>query len=138
MSGMWKRSHGRTSEAPPDERGGYRYVRPTATAPHLDSTLSRHPSTEPTTVGKIDRGRERLRVLAPGFCYRAAARLPPNSSSAAFNCAPGAFSAPNRSLSYVTTAFATCCSFGSVTTRSGVMPCPWIERPSRERPQEGG
>src|SRR3954468_2170198 len=41
MSGMWKRSHGRTSEAPPDERGGYRYVRPTATAPHLDSTQSR-------------------------------------------------------------------------------------------------
>src|SRR6516165_574638 len=41
MSGMWKRSHGRTSEAPPDERGGYRYVRPTATAPHLDSTLCR-------------------------------------------------------------------------------------------------
>src|SRR4051794_14858312 len=41
MSGMWKRSHGRTSEAPPDERGGYRYVRPTATAPHLDSTLRR-------------------------------------------------------------------------------------------------
>jgi len=25
------------SEAPPDERGGNRYVRPTATAPHLDS-----------------------------------------------------------------------------------------------------
>src|SRR3954470_3691618 len=42
MSGMWKRSHGRTSEAPPDERGGYRYVRPTATAPHLDSTLDAH------------------------------------------------------------------------------------------------
>src|SRR6516164_4821045 len=41
---MWKRSHGRTSEAPPDERGGYRYVRPTATASHLDSTqLSRRP-----------------------------------------------------------------------------------------------
>ncbi len=39
MSGVWKRSQGRTSEAPPDERGGNRYVRPTATAPHLDSTI---------------------------------------------------------------------------------------------------
>ena len=38
MSGVWKRSHGRASEAPPDERGSNRYARPTATAPHLDST----------------------------------------------------------------------------------------------------
>jgi hypothetical protein len=36
---MWKRSHGRTTKAPPDERGGNRYVLPNATAPHLDSTL---------------------------------------------------------------------------------------------------
>jgi len=39
MSGMWKRSHGRTIEAPPDERGGNRYALPNATAPHLDSTI---------------------------------------------------------------------------------------------------
>src|ERR1700750_2913599 len=72
MSGMWKRSHGRTSEAPPDERGGYRYVRPTATAPHLDSTLRRrwcayrrwsaiHPSTVilrlPSSIGAASGGR---------------------------------------------------------------------------------
>src|SRR5476649_375668 len=39
MSGMWKRSHGKTIEAPPDERGDNRYVLPKATAPPLDSTL---------------------------------------------------------------------------------------------------
>ena len=35
---MWKRNHGGTIEAPPDERGGNRYVLPNVTAPHLDST----------------------------------------------------------------------------------------------------
>src|SRR3984893_19281867 len=44
MSGMWKRSHGGTIEAPPNERGGNRYVLPNATAPHLDSTKLRQAS----------------------------------------------------------------------------------------------
>src|SRR5690349_7960781 len=46
MSGVWKRSQGRTSKAPPDERGGNRYARPTATAPHSDSTMGGKPPSE--------------------------------------------------------------------------------------------
>ena len=38
MRGVWKRSYGLAIEAPPDERGGNRQAKPTATAPHPDST----------------------------------------------------------------------------------------------------
>src|SRR5258708_7919303 len=48
MSGMWKRSHGGTIEAPPDERGGNSYVLPNATAPHLDSTIRVGLATQPS------------------------------------------------------------------------------------------
>ena len=48
---MWKRSYGYTIKAPPDERGGNRYVQPKATAPHLDSTMTRKSQTEQIFAG---------------------------------------------------------------------------------------
>jgi hypothetical protein len=40
MRGVWKRSQGRATKAPPDERGGNRHARPNA--------IPRHTSTLPT------------------------------------------------------------------------------------------
>ena len=80
MSGMWKRSHGRTSEAPPDERGGYRYVRPTATAPHLDST---HP--RDSRCGGQRPSRRPLCIAAAVIT-----RIDPDACEPAFTAEPGA------------------------------------------------
>jgi hypothetical protein len=62
MSGMWKRSHSRTTKV---ERGGNRYVRPTATAPHSDLY-------EVAAVKGIFRS---LILMAPGYGVRRASSL---------------------------------------------------------------
>src|SRR5258706_12795960 len=66
MSGMWKRSHGGTIEAPPDERGGNRYVLPNTTAPHLDSTRNGLPAMSdlsPLSAFKADIGLAERRLI---------------------------------------------------------------------------
>ena len=58
MSGVWKRSHGSASEAPPTERGEHRYAKPNATAPH---------PTLPTSFGLgSDRKVARLQSVGDG------------------------------------------------------------------------
>jgi hypothetical protein len=39
MRGMWKRSYGQATKAPPDERGGNTHARPNTTASHPYSTI---------------------------------------------------------------------------------------------------
>jgi len=69
MSGMWKWRHGRTTKAPPDERGGNRYVRPTATAPHLDSTRGAEQPTTPAPGRELTQFRK-LGLVAASERFR--------------------------------------------------------------------
>src|SRR5271163_2199736 len=90
MSEVWKRGHGRTSEAPPDERGGNRYVQPTATAPHLDSTTGQEalPSPGDTLSTAVSGPTDERGGATPSA--RAAGHVGPSSPAPKDPCGPAA------------------------------------------------
>ena len=51
MRGMWKRSYGQATKAPPDERGGNTHARPNAAAPHPYFTKLRRTRREQMSSG---------------------------------------------------------------------------------------
>ena len=81
MSGMWKRSHGGTIEAPPNERGGNRYVLPNATAPHLDSTGQKQTSNRECSMSALPPTAD---IHPSPFNGLSAVRPPGHASAAAF------------------------------------------------------
>src|SRR4029077_18871911 len=70
---VWKRSYGRPTKAPPDERGGNRHGRPNTTAPHPDSTCGRPLSGKGKRWGRCCAWSDA--VICPAF--DAAGRQPP-------------------------------------------------------------
>jgi hypothetical protein len=77
---MWKRSHGSSIAAPPNERGGNSCDGPTATAPHLDSTREDPkscrltPFVQPTTpMSPLDLSRRRPASALPKLVLGASA-----------------------------------------------------------------
>jgi hypothetical protein len=69
MRGVWKRSYGRATKAPPDERGGNRHARPNVTAPHPDSTRLRRSTTPRAIAALVDTGRRSLSNEGPLKAY---------------------------------------------------------------------
>src|SRR5450759_4696150 len=69
---MLKRGHGETIKAPPDERGGNRYVLPNATAPHLDSTdiVAKVSNRGATIFSPEDKTGSDRRLIWPQAYYR--------------------------------------------------------------------
>jgi hypothetical protein len=73
MRGEWKRSYGRATKAPPDERGGNRHARPTAAAP-LPHSTHRWPSitrADSHLLSSPRRGALRRRLVDEERCARA-------------------------------------------------------------------
>src|SRR3984893_18187390 len=79
MTWVWKRSYGRPTKAPPDERGGNRHGRPNTTAPHPDSTSDNNSgfSTLYTAAG--------VQVSPPSPVTIADAASPANPTGQVFN-----------------------------------------------------